>query len=120
VAYVQLKPGARVTESELVGFLGREIRERAAVPRAVRIIEQMPLTAVGKIFKPALKQRETRDALETALREAGIAFHSVGITDDKAAGTTVTVKLEALADPDAARSVLGRFPFPFEVTGAVS
>jgi fatty-acyl-CoA synthase len=55
VAYVQLRPGTSVVESELVDHCRREICERAAMPRTVRVIEAMPLTAVGKIFKPDLR-----------------------------------------------------------------
>ena len=55
VAYVQLRPGMSVSEADLLEHCRREITERAAIPRAVRIVETMPLTAVGKIFKPALR-----------------------------------------------------------------
>jgi fatty-acyl-CoA synthase len=55
IAYVQLRPGMSVNESELLDHCRNEITERAATPRTVRIIEAMPLTAVGKIFKPDLR-----------------------------------------------------------------
>lgn len=115
VAYVQLRAGASASEAELAEFLRREIAERAALPRQVRIIDTMPLTAVGKIFKPALKLRETRDALETALREAGIAWRELAVADDKSRGLVVTLRLGEGASPEAARQVLGRFPFFFTV-----
>jgi fatty-acyl-CoA synthase len=38
VAYVQLKVGASATEGELSEFLRREIAERAALPKHVRIV----------------------------------------------------------------------------------
>ena len=47
-----------VSEPELVAHCQQEIAERAAVPRAVRIVEAMPLTAVGKVFKPALRRAD--------------------------------------------------------------
>jgi fatty-acyl-CoA synthase len=55
VAYVQLRPGISVEESELLAHSQSSLSERAAVPREVRILKAMPLTAVGKIFKPALR-----------------------------------------------------------------
>jgi fatty-acyl-CoA synthase len=55
VAYVQLRPGTSAAESDLLAHCQSAISERAAVPREVRILEAMPLTAVGKIFKPALR-----------------------------------------------------------------
>ena len=59
VAYVQRKPGAEVTEAALIGYLREHTPERAAVPVALHFIDVMPLTAVGKIFKPTLRQDAT-------------------------------------------------------------
>ena len=59
VAYVQRKPGADVTEAALIGYLREHTPERAAVPVALHFIDVMPLTAVGKIFKPTLRQDAT-------------------------------------------------------------
>ncbi|AXQ27725.1 acyl-CoA synthetase [Solimonas sp. K1W22B-7] len=117
VAYVQLRAGHQATEAELAEFLKHEISERAALPRQVRIIEQMPLTAVGKIFKPSLKHRETREALECALREAQVGFVDVAVADDRSRGLVVDVQLAVGTPADAARQVLGRFPFPFSLDG---
>lgn len=111
VAYVQLKAGATATEAELGEFLRREISERAALPKQIRIIEQMPLTAVGKIFKPALKRRETQDALEAALRDSGIAVRRIAVLEDAARGLIVEVELAPGATEADVRAVLGRFPF---------
>lgn len=115
VAYVQLRAGATATESELADFLKTEIAERAALPKQVRIIDQMPLTGVGKIFKPALKHREIREALEVALYEAQVSFRDVAVGEvPESKGLVVTVRLEAGIPEEAARAVLGRFSFPFE------
>jgi fatty-acyl-CoA synthase len=70
---------------------------------------------VGKIFKPALKHRETRDALSVALRDAGVAVSDLLVADERSRGLVVAVHLELPASDAAAREVLGRFPFPFTV-----
>lgn len=64
VAYVQLRSGASASDLELIDHCRDGINERAAVPRSVRIVETMPLTAVGKIFKPALRQDAVRRCVE--------------------------------------------------------
>jgi fatty-acyl-CoA synthase len=115
VAYVQLRAGASATEAELLAFLKSEIAERAALPRQLHIIQTMPLTAVGKLFKPALKRLEITDALERALREAQIAYREIVVVEDKSRGMVVNARLEADASHAAARQVLGRFPFPFSI-----
>ncbi|MGV3579092.1 acyl-CoA synthetase [Brevundimonas sp.] len=56
VVYVQLKPGAVATPHELGAHAERRIVERAARPKAVHLIDAMPLTAVGKVHKPTLRR----------------------------------------------------------------
>ncbi|HET8731323.1 MAG TPA: acyl-CoA synthetase [Moraxellaceae bacterium] len=115
VAYVQLKPGATVTEAELMAFARRHIAERAALPKHIRIIEMMPLTGVGKIFKPDLRHREVVDALGTALREAGIVNASLKVMEEKSRGLTVTVQLPAEASEASATKALGQFSLPYTI-----
>ncbi len=55
VGYVQLKPGARVEPGELEAFVRERTPERAAVPVQIRPVDPMPLTGVGKVFKPQLR-----------------------------------------------------------------
>ncbi|MBP0588299.1 acyl-CoA synthetase [Paraburkholderia sp. LEh10] len=120
VAYVQLKPGATATEAELAGFVRDEISERAAVPKGIRVVDAMPLTGVGKIFKPALKRRETADALRSALAEAGVEDATVSIIEDNARGVSVHVELPDAELKGLAGSTLGRFPFAFSLTVAAT
>jgi fatty-acyl-CoA synthase len=55
VGYVQLKPGATVEAGELEAWVRERTPERAAVPVQIFHIEPMPLTGVGKVFKPQLR-----------------------------------------------------------------
>lgn len=55
VAYVQLKPGQQAQPADLIDFVRERTPERAAVPVAIHLIHPMPLTGVGKVFKPALR-----------------------------------------------------------------
>ena len=118
VAYVQLKPGTTATEVELAEFLRHEINERAALPKGIRIVDVMPLTGVGKIFKPALKRRETADALRSALVEAGVEHATVSLIDDTSRGISLHVELADPAFEALATSALGRFPFAFSISAA--
>jgi fatty-acyl-CoA synthase len=116
VAYVQLKPGADATEEDLMSFARKHIGERAAVPKAIRIIPAMPLTGVGKIFKPELKVREIENAISEALTGAGVALASVMVRSEPARGTCVYVSLGERADVGLARRALGQFPFDCQLT----
>jgi fatty-acyl-CoA synthase len=55
VGYVQLKPGASVQAGELEAWVRERTPERAAVPVQIIPVDPMPLTGVGKVFKPRLR-----------------------------------------------------------------
>lgn len=115
VAYVQLRPGAATTEEDLLSFAREQISERAALPKAIRIIAAMPLTGVGKIFKPELKQLEIRNALRAALSEAGAKVAALSVVHDPSLGICVEAVLGDGDDEQMARRVLGQFPFKFRL-----
>jgi fatty-acyl-CoA synthase len=51
--------------AELLAEVAPRIYERPAVPKRVTVLEVMPVTAIGKIYKPALRLR----AIEVGLQE---------------------------------------------------
>ena len=66
VAYVQLHPGAHATESELLQVAAAHIPERPAVPKEIIVLDQIPLTAVGKPQKHLLQVDAARRTFESA------------------------------------------------------
>jgi fatty-acyl-CoA synthase len=75
VGYVQLKPGASVEAGELEAWVRERTPERAAVPVQVIAIDPMPLTGVGKVFKPQLRWDAATRVFEKVLaplRERGV------------------------------------------------
>lgn len=71
VVYVTLRPGATVTASELEAFVAEGIAEPPARPRHVYVLGELPVTAVGKIFKPELRCDAIRRVVEADLAELG-------------------------------------------------
>lgn len=65
VAFVSLKPGHAASPEELLKFVEPLIPERPAMPKAVVVLDALPTTAIGKIYKPALRLR----AIEAAISE---------------------------------------------------
>jgi len=116
VAYVQLKPGVRATEDELLSFARDQITERAAMPKAIRLVAAMPLTGVGKIFKPELRRREIADTLRTALHKAGAQTSRLEVINDPRFGIQIEATVAGSATAGIAREVLGQFPFRFGVS----
>ncbi|NOX60665.1 MAG: acyl-CoA synthetase [Chloroflexi bacterium] len=122
VAYVQLKPGASATEEELLSFAQEHIGERAAIPKRIVIIDAMPLTAVGKIFKPALVRLQIEEALSDALNELeALAKVEVNAVADKLYGTVAQVRIAPAASAKPAeaeaeaRRILGQYAIHYEL-----
>jgi fatty-acyl-CoA synthase len=86
VVFVTLVPGASATEAELLDFVATRVDEAPARPRFVTILATMPLTNVGKIFKPDLRQLATQ-AVVVALVEQ--AYRDQGITNLPAASVEI-------------------------------
>lgn len=55
VAFAALVPGAQATEEELLAFTAARVDEAPARPRSITIVPALPMTNVGKIYKPELR-----------------------------------------------------------------
>ncbi|MGN6310166.1 MAG: acyl-CoA synthetase [Xanthobacteraceae bacterium] len=96
VGYVQLKPGASVAPGELEAWARERTPERAAVPVQVIAVDPMPLTGVGKVFKPQLRWDAASRVFAgvlTPIRERGIDCKvEVGAHGSHGSVATVTVR----------------------------
>jgi fatty-acyl-CoA synthase len=82
-AYVTLKPNHSVTLDSLKNHIKKHITERAAIPTYIEIIKTMPLTGVGKIFKPDLRRRAAERVLSDVLIKANIKANTKARLDEK-------------------------------------
>ena len=96
VAYVTLRQGACATEAELLAFAKADISEPPALPRRLFVLEQLPMTAVGKIYKPALRQDCTRRHLLELLR--GELILALAVREEPGRGQVVSIELAAAAE----------------------
>lgn len=72
VIFALLVPGACVTEAELLAFTAARVDEAPARPKFVTVIDAMPMTNVGKIYKPELRMLAARQ-VATSLVESACA-----------------------------------------------
>ena len=93
VAYVTLRQGFRVTEDELLAFAKTSINEPPALPRRLFVLEQLPMTAVGKIYKPALRQDCAQRHLLEVLQGEPIA--ALAVREEPGRGQVVRIELAA-------------------------
>ena len=101
VLYVQLKPVATASEAELLAHAVDRIPERAAHPKSVRILAALPVTPVGKIFKPALSMLEIEDVVRQEAASAGVKLESLSVVQDARLG--LLARIAAEGDPHASR-----------------
>lgn len=112
VAYVQGKPGAQLDSAQLLNFASAHISERAALPKRIELIDALPLTPVGKIFKPALQQREIAQVIKQEAAQLGITDLTVEVRQDSRRG--LVAHLQTSQQQAALRNALGRYTFAIE------
>ena len=114
VAYVQPKPGVAVSDQELMDFAAAHVPERAAIPKLVKIMPSLPVTGIGKIFKPALQQREIEAAVRGRGAERGRDSSSI-LAFERSPRLGQVVRVRAGEGTAALRAALERYAFKFEV-----
>ncbi|MEC3977351.1 AMP-binding enzyme, partial [Amycolatopsis sp. H20-H5] len=82
VVYVTLRSGEDTTPEDLMAWAAEHAPERAAVPKEVYVVAEIPLTLIGKQYKPALR----RDALRRVVEDE--------ISSRELDGVLATVELE--------------------------
>ena len=116
-AYVELIKGATVGVDELMAYARDHIPERAAHPKHIDILEDLPKTAVGKIFKPDLRRRAITRVLNASLAEAGLSAHVSEVVEDKKRGLVARIVAQGPVETGKLESVLGAFSIAWELAG---
>ncbi|MGI5452786.1 AMP-binding enzyme [Streptomyces sp. CA-249302] len=104
VAYVTLADGT-VGEAELRAWAAAQVGEAAAAPKAVHVLDALPVTAVGKPYKVPLRADATRHALAAALGGIAEVEEVRADVDNGQVTVTVTVAAGASARAEAERVV---------------
>jgi fatty-acyl-CoA synthase len=105
VAYVVPAGPGRFDEAELLAWAGTAIGEPATRPKHIYPITQIPVTAVGKQFKPAL-------AADAAVRSVTDALVAAGMTSARATTAHEDGRLVVTvtgADPGQVRDAVAGF-----------
>ncbi|NCQ22995.1 MAG: acyl-CoA synthetase [Rhodobacteraceae bacterium CG17_big_fil_post_rev_8_21_14_2_50_63_15] len=115
-AYVELVAGGTATAEDLLEHCKVHVHERAAIPKYVEVLPELPKTAVGKVFKPDLRKRAITRIYNAALEEAGLAAEVVEVVDDKKRGLVARLTRRGDVDEATVGHVLGQFVRPWEWT----
>jgi fatty-acyl-CoA synthase len=109
VAYVVVKDSQQTTAAELLLHCQTHINERAAIPKRVEILDSFPLTAVGKVFKPILRNKATEFSVNTLFKANNIMAH-VSAAFDPEKGQVVHIELSKTQDKEKVAALLLAVP----------
>ncbi len=112
--YVELVKGASVTVAELMAFCEEKVPERAAVPKYIEILPELPKTAVGKVFKPDLRRMAITRVYQKALKDAGLPVTVAEVVEDKKRGLVARLSRQGEASDADVQKVLGGYTRPWE------
>ena len=113
VAFVTLAAGTEATPEELRAWASDRVPEQAAAPKTVTVLDTIPVTLVGKPFKPALRAEATREAVAEALRDVP------GVTGVRAVveggAVVAVVELTDGSDETTVKETLDRFAITYRM-----
>ena len=107
VAFVTVTPGTSATAEELLVWAAAHVPEQAAAPKVVTVLDALPVTPVGKPYKPALRAEATRAAVAEALQDVRSVTEVRGVVVDGAVVAVVAVVDDA--DKTSVKEILDRF-----------
>lgn len=107
IVFITLKSGVEADAEKLLAEALPKIHERPAVPKWVHILDSMPTTPVGKIFKPALRRLAALKAVEEALEHAGLLQQcKVSLRDEHSMKCLIRVREQSIV-PSLERALHG-------------
>jgi len=106
-AFVTLKPGTPADPAALLAEVAPHVYERPAVPRRVVVLEALPLTAVGKVYKPALRLQAIELKLQEVLAAAAPGVALQVSAREQGAAAVAQVRVAAPRDPALERALRG-------------
>ncbi|MGW0190880.1 acyl-CoA synthetase [Streptomyces sp. NPDC003362] len=103
VAYVTLSD-TTVGEADLLAWAAEHVSEPAAAPKAVRVLDALPVTAVGKPYKLPLRADATRRVMAESLVDLDDVEEIRADADSGTVAVTVTLRTRS-AEAEVARRI---------------
>jgi fatty-acyl-CoA synthase len=112
VAFVTLTPGSDSVPEELEAWAAVHVPERAAAPRHVEILDEIPQTAVGKPYKPELRRLAAEQAARDALAETALGDQVRALL----VGATVEIQVPHSTHDDEVGRALSQYAWTWRLT----
>lgn len=117
VAFVTLHAACGADAVQLREYVARHVAEPAAAPKQIYVLDELPLTAVGKIFKPALRCEAIRQVILTELRTLNVAA-DVTVSEQDGVDTALITLRDPGADTSPVKAALEAYAFSCQVRTA--
>jgi fatty-acyl-CoA synthase len=101
-----------VTGDELAEWVCDRVPERAAAPKHVEIVDEIPLTSVGKQYKPELRRRAAEEAARAAVPDLAPRDDVRAVLVDGA----IEIHVPHSIHDDAVCEALSRYPWTWKLT----
>ena len=112
VAFVTLTPGSDAMPDELEAWAAVHVPERAAAPKHVEILDEIPQTAVGKPYKPELRRLAAEQAARDALAETALGDQVRAVL----VGATVEIQVPHSTHDDEVGRALSQYAWTWRLT----
>jgi len=100
VAYVEIRE--EVSVEDLMQYCKDTISERAAVPKHIVTVDELPRTTVGKIHKPTLKLKDAELLVAADLSDFAdqLDGYDCSVKDKSGGGMSIAIRLQPKAGTD--------------------
>ena len=112
VAFVTLTPGSDAVPDELEAWAAVHVPERAAAPKHVEILDEIPQTAVGKPYKPELRRLAAEQAARDALAETALGDQVRAVL----VGATLEIQVPHSTHDDEVGRALSQYAWTWRLT----
>jgi fatty-acyl-CoA synthase len=111
VAFVTVAAHSELMSDELQRWVADQVPERAAAPKRVEIVDELPLTSVGKQYKPELRRRAAEQAGRAAIAGTVVADQLEAVLVDGA----IEIRIPHSRDDDKVLAALSEYAWRWKL-----
>ena len=113
-AYVELIDKADISVQELMDYAFENVSDHSARPKYIEILDQLPKTAIGKVFKPELRRLAIIRVFDEAFAKANVAATVSSVNEDKNLGLVAYInKTVPKVNDEEVQNVLSEYTVPW-------
>ncbi len=113
-AFVELIKGSDVQSNELLEHAKKNIGEKAAIPKELDLLAEMPKTPIGKVFKPDLRKMAIKRIYNEVLEKSDLNVNIERVIDHPKKGLTALVTGPDKGKSDQVGNLLDKFIYAWE------